>query len=126
MKSFEIEDLTADFAPRIKALRFGHTPGDWDHDWFGGHVSFADAGKEHSDYFMRVEFSESVNDGDWDGGSDVPEAVANAQLIASAPELLAALKLCERALEEQNTEQGTYAAKQARQAIARATGKGTK
>lgn len=40
----------------------------------------------------------------------------------AAPDLLAALTLCERALEERDTEADEYAAKQARAAIAKAKG----
>lgn len=41
-----------------------------------------------------------------------------ARLIAAAPKLLAALELCERALEERDTEAETHAAKSARAILA--------
>ena len=50
-----------------------------------------------------------------------PQTEANARLIAAAPDMLEALRLCERALEERDAEQETYAAKKARAAIAKAT-----
>ena len=46
----------------------------------------------------------------------------DAPLIAAAPDLLAALELCERALEERGPEAEQYAAKTARAAIAKAKG----
>jgi hypothetical protein len=49
------------------------------------------------------------------------QADDNLQLIAAAPDLLKALILCERALEERDTELEEHAAKQARAAIAKAT-----
>jgi len=54
--------------------------------------------------------------------NDHSEQRANARLIAAAPDLLAALQLCERALEERDAEAEEYAAKAARAAIAKATG----
>ena len=47
---------------------------------------------------------------------------AKHRLIAASPELLAALQLCERALEERDAEAEEYAAKAARAAITKATG----
>lgn len=47
---------------------------------------------------------------------------AKQHLIAAAPDLLAALRLCERALEERDAEAEEHAAKAARAAIAKATG----
>ena len=44
------------------------------------------------------------------------------RLAAAAPDLLAALRLCERALEERDAEAEEHAAKAARAAIAKATG----
>ncbi len=49
------------------------------------------------------------------------QAEAYARLFTTAPRLLAALKLCERALEERNPEVEEYAVKQARSAIAEVT-----
>jgi hypothetical protein len=71
-----------------------HTPGPWDYDWHDGHIAlYSDA--QPDDYFARVEHSEWVKDEDWDGGENVPERIANARLIAAAPDLLAA---CEAVL----------------------------
>ena len=53
---------------------------------------------------------------------DVAETLANARLITAAPDLLAALRLCERALEERDAEAEEHAAKTARAEIAKATG----
>lgn len=44
------------------------------------------------------------------------------RLAWAAPDLLAALRLCERALEERDAEAEEHAAKAARAAIAKATG----
>ena len=51
-----------------------------------------------------------------------PRAWANARLIAAAPDLLAALILCERALEERDAEAEGHAAKEARYIISKAKG----
>ena len=47
----------------------------------------------------------------------------DADLILAAPDLLKALRLCERALEERDAEAEEYAAKLARATIAKAMGK---
>lgn len=50
------------------------------------------------------------------------EGEANARLIAAAPDLLAALELCERALTPSRTDAGLIAADEARAAIAKTRG----
>jgi hypothetical protein len=54
--------------------------------------------------------------------ADPAEGARIAALMASAPDLLAALKLCERALEQREIEAEEFAAKNARAAIAKAKG----
>ena len=49
------------------------------------------------------------------------EGARIAALMAAAPDLLAALKLCERALEQRDAEAEEFAAKNARAAIDKAT-----
>ena len=51
-----------------------------------------------------------------------PARDANARLIAAAPELLEALKLCAQAFEERDTEAEEYAAKRARSIISEVEG----
>lgn len=68
-----------------------HTPGPWDYEPYGDHVSFSSP-KHKDDYFMRVEFDKCVDQRIWDGVGDPPEDIANLRLIASAPELLESLE----------------------------------
>jgi len=93
-----------------------HTPGPWA-------ISAAMYGvgnlKVHGVEFTRDGITQPIANCGWD---DKGEAEANARLIAAAPDLLAALRLCERALEERDAEAEEHAAKAARAAIAKAKG----
>ena len=85
-----------------------HTPGPW----------YIDCQNESAAIGYRA-----IVDGDgYTVCSPSPMGQANARLIAAAPDLLAALRLCERALEERDAEAEEHAAKAARAAIAKATG----
>ena len=88
-----------------------HTPGPWvitkDHAKAYAFIRPIDG--EHSP-IATIEWTDS--------GS----IEANAALVAAAPDLLAALELCERALEVRDAEAEEFAAKNARAAIAKARG----
>jgi hypothetical protein len=73
-------------------------------------------GPDHYLYIADCGVSEAYREG------RRANSEANARLIAASPELLAALQLCERALEERDAEAEEHAAKAARAAITKATG----
>ena len=84
-----------------------HTPGPW-------RVTTAKVMAENGRAICLIE-NRKLHEG-------FQESSANACIIAAAPDLLAALRLCERALEERDAEAEEHAAKAARAAIAKATG----
>lgn len=63
-------------------MKTQHTQAPWEYDYFGEHVSFA-GNDARKDYTFRVEYCATMPEA---------EQVANSNLIASAPDLLAALR----------------------------------
>lgn len=107
-------------------MEIKHTPGPWYRDGFNPPRVYANHGME------------IIAQCDSCGEMTTEQEIANAELIASAPalmaerdkllelnaEFLAALQLCERALEVRDVEAEEFAVKTARAAIAKATNNG--
>jgi hypothetical protein len=104
---------------QTQAQQVKHTPGPWRYCMYADHIpnfilKFGTRPLAKINYFAgNPEFAVS---------NDIIEGEANARLIAAAPELLAALEMCEHRLSLGENPDDDEAINKARSAIAKARG----